>query len=48
MDRLVKICDNLCSLGTENNIDQTKMIKEITLLINDLKNEVLPATGGLP
>ena len=37
LGRLVKICDNLHSFEIENNIDQTKMIKEITLLINDFK-----------
>ena len=37
LGRLVKICDNLYSLGIGNNINQTKILKEITLLINDLK-----------
>ena len=36
LGRLVKICDNLYSAGIGNNIDQTKILKEITMLINDL------------
>ena len=37
LDRLVKICDNLYLGGVENNIDQSEIIKEIAMLINDLK-----------
>ena len=36
LGRLVKICDNLYSVGIGNNIDQTKLLNEITVLINDL------------
>ena len=36
LGRLVKICDNLYSVGIGNNIDQTRILKEITMLINDL------------
>ena len=36
LGRLVKICDNLYSLGIGKNIDQSKITKEITILINDL------------
>ena len=37
LDRLVEICDNLYSVGVGNTIGQSEIIKEITLLINDLK-----------
>ena len=39
LGRLVKICDNLYSIGIGNNIDQAKIIEEITRLINDIKKE---------
>jgi len=35
--RLVKICDDLCSIEIENNIFQTNIMKEIEILINDFK-----------
>ena len=34
---LVKICDDLCSIGIDKNISQTKILKEIELLIHDFK-----------
>jgi len=37
LERLVKICDELHSIGVADNIDQAERIKEITILINDLK-----------
>ena len=37
LGRFVHICENLFSLGFGENIDQTKIIEEIILLINDLK-----------
>jgi len=36
LGRLVKICNNLYLVGVGNNIDQMKILKEITVLINDL------------
>ena len=36
LGRLVKICDNLYSVGIGDSIDQTKILKGITVLINDL------------
>jgi len=47
MGRFVNICEDLFSVGLGKNIDQTKIIMEIILLINDLKNDVLPTTSGL-
>ena len=35
--RLVKICDDLCSNEIEKSISQTNILKEIEILINDLK-----------
>ena len=35
--RLVKICDDLCSLEIEKSIFQTNILKELESLINDLK-----------
>ena len=35
--RLVKICDNIYSLGNGNNISQTETLKDIDKLINELK-----------
>ena len=37
LDRLVKICDNIYSLGNGNNISQTELLKDIDKLINELK-----------
>jgi len=37
LSRLVKICDNLCSLEIENNISQTNILEEIEILIKDFK-----------
>ena len=35
--RLVKICDNIYSLGNGNNISQMETLKDIDKLINELK-----------
>jgi len=37
LSRLVKICDDLCSLEIEKNISQANTLKEIEILISDLK-----------
>ena len=37
LGRLVKICDNISSLGNGNNLSQTDIIKDIDKLLNDLK-----------
>lgn len=37
LGRLVKICNNIYSLGNGNNISQTETLKDIDILINDLK-----------
>jgi len=37
LGRLVKICDNIYSLGNGENISQTETLKDIDKLLNDLK-----------
>ena len=37
LGRLVKICDNVYSLGNGNDLSQTDILKDIDKLINDLK-----------
>jgi len=37
LGRLVKICDNIFSLGNGENISQTETLKDIEKLLNDLK-----------
>ena len=37
LGRLVKICDNIYSLGNGGNISQTETLKDIDKLLNDLK-----------
>jgi hypothetical protein len=37
LGRLVKICDNIFSLGNWKNISQTETLKDIEKLLNDLK-----------
>ncbi|SEM17064.1 hypothetical protein SAMN05421856_101524 [Chryseobacterium taichungense] len=37
LDRLVKICDNVYSLGNRNNVSQTDILRDIENLLNDLK-----------
>ena len=37
LGRLVKICDNIYSLGNGKNISQTETLKDIDKLLNDLK-----------
>ena len=37
LSRLVKICNDLCLLGIENDISPTNILREIDILINDFK-----------
>jgi hypothetical protein len=37
LNKLVKVCDNLSSIGIKKNTSQTGILKEIETLINDLK-----------
>lgn len=37
LERLVKICDNIYSLGNGKNISQTETLKDIDKLLNELK-----------
>jgi hypothetical protein len=37
LDRLVKICDNIYSLGNRNDLSQTDILRDIEKLLNDLK-----------
>ena len=37
LSRLVEICNKLYLIGIKENIDQTEIIKEISILINDFK-----------
>jgi len=38
LGRLVKICDELCSIRIDNSIFQAPILKEIELLLNDLQH----------
>lgn len=37
LDRLVKICDNIYSLGNRNDLSQTDILRDIEKLLDDLK-----------